>query len=469
MASSGSGSNDAQELAHLEAVLDSFASYLPYSLATNNVRRRSYNALPFRHRGLLDSLGAPLPLPALSSFNQPSSTATGAHGNPWGDHGIRARLFELDDRVRRNADFIERIIQEAAVLRPLIDHDVGEAHEPLQDHESSTQRAQRASHAGNPETPNQAPVVHGHGGSDSALHAHSHIAHQHSGSEDPPPPKDVDKVRSTLKQLVRDWSAEGSEERSQAYGPILEALESIYAHVNRSDRAAIRILFPGCGLGRLPWEAAYRGFSAQGNEFSLFMLMTSNLILNHTSHIGEHTIYPWVGSMSNWRQSGDVLQAIKIPDVDPNSLLGPELEVVPEFSMAAGDFVRVYSDPYQRSTWSAVCTAFFIDTARNVIEYLEVINHLLVIGGHWINLGPCLWHFEGSAPEQRELQDGSASGSIELTLEEVVDLVGKMGFRIEQRRTIPRQSYTGNRHSMLTYEYECEFWVATKVSDLHKE
>jgi len=42
----------------------------------------------------------------------------------------------------------------------------------------------------------------------------------------------------------------------------------------------IRILVPGAGLGRLAFEIARRGYTCQGNEFSLFMLFASNFMLN---------------------------------------------------------------------------------------------------------------------------------------------------------------------------------------------
>lgn len=38
-------------------------------------------------------------------------------------------------------------------------------------------------------------------------------------------------------------------------------------------------------------------------------------------------------------------------------------------------------------TWDAVCTCFFIDTAKNIFDYLERIYAILKIGGVWINMG----------------------------------------------------------------------------------
>lgn len=47
-----------------------------------------------------------------------------------------------------------------------------------------------------------------------------------------------------------------------------------------SNGANVKVLVPGAGLGRLAFEIASRGYSCQGNEFSLFMLIASNFVLN---------------------------------------------------------------------------------------------------------------------------------------------------------------------------------------------
>ena len=49
-------------------------------------------------------------------------------------------------------------------------------------------------------------------------------------------------------------------------------------------------------------------------------------------------------------------------------------------SMVAGDFVEVYGKPEQAGTYDCVATCFFIDTAHNILEYLEVIRHVLKVG-----------------------------------------------------------------------------------------
>ena len=46
------------------------------------------------------------------------------------------------------------------------------------------------------------------------------------------------------------------------------------------DVSTVNVLVPGAGLGRLAFEFAAAGFKCQGNEWSLFMLLASNFVLN---------------------------------------------------------------------------------------------------------------------------------------------------------------------------------------------
>ena len=46
---------------------------------------------------------------------------------------------------------------------------------------------------------------------------------------------DVEKVHSTIKAIVRDWSGEGSSERQMSYDPILQRLETIFQGRRKQD------------------------------------------------------------------------------------------------------------------------------------------------------------------------------------------------------------------------------------------
>lgn len=92
------------------------------------------------------------------------------------------------------------------------------------------------------------------------------------------PEHEMEKLRSTLRQFVRDWSVEGKAEREQTYGRIYDELQRLFpASESRADK---RILVPGAGLGRMVYDLASMGFSCQGNEFSFYMLLASNFTLN---------------------------------------------------------------------------------------------------------------------------------------------------------------------------------------------
>ena len=91
---------------------------------------------------------------------------------------------------------------------------------------------------------------------------------------------DIEKIQSTLKQFVRDWSDTGKEERDASYSPILKELDRLHPIEEGKSRSDIKILVPGAGLGRLAWDIAKKGFECQGNEFSLYMLFGSNFVLN---------------------------------------------------------------------------------------------------------------------------------------------------------------------------------------------
>ncbi|KAJ2558556.1 hypothetical protein EV175_000732 [Coemansia sp. RSA 1933] len=261
----------------------------------------------------------------------------------------------------------------------------------------------------------------------------------------------MDKLFSTLKQFVRDWSAEGEGERDLTYGPLLDALESEFSNVEPASRGKIHVLVPGAGLGRLAFDICCRGFSSQGNEFSYFMLLASNFILNKSKSTDQYTIYPFIHQFSNVVSTRDQLRSVTVPDVLPSSL--PYANTA-EFSMTAGDFIEVYSAKSECEKWDAIVTCFFMDTAKNVLDYLDTMWHAMKPGAVWINLGPLLWHFDNVSGEE----------SIELTRDEFVELVTKVGFELDPgqfKEQVP-VSYTANPKSMLQYTYNTFMCVAHK-------
>lgn len=128
---------------------------------------------------------------------------------------------------------------------------------------------------------------------------------------------------------------------------------------------AIKILVPGAGLGRLTYELACRGYACEGNEFSYFMLIASNFVLNLCDYEDKHVLYPWVHQYVNNMRRADQVAPVHFPDVCPvrNPPKG-------NIEMAAGDFLEVYKTP---DAYNCVATCFFIDCANNVIDFIRTI------------------------------------------------------------------------------------------------
>ncbi|KAK4684760.1 carnosine N-methyltransferase, partial [Tremellales sp. Uapishka_1] len=407
------------EKAHWQAVIRAFDGYMQYHLSANHARRMAFLSLPKESREMFEGIG------------------------------YREKLDSVDEGIRRNAEFIDEMIADPVFAEMLAEDDSESAH------------------------------AHAH--SHSHSHSHSH-AHPKSPSTKPSQHESdlaQDKVRSTLRSFVRDWAVDGEQERMQCYDPCLEALEKHFPVIEGGrERGDVRVLVPGCGLGRLAMEIAARGFASQGNEFSTYMLLASHYVLNQTTRRHSHSIYPHLHSFSNHRSTiDDLLRRVQIPDVCPSDVLGNGRGG--EFSLVAGDFEEIYGEGHwgtgnagggeheggevdQLGRYGAVVTCFFIDTARNVLNYLKIIYNILQDDGVWINIGPLLWHFENSPTTSSK-----GEGSIELSLDEVKELARRVGFTISNEKTIPT-TYTGIQDGMLKHEYQAAFWTATKTKSTSK-
>ncbi|KOS17360.1 UPF0586 protein [Escovopsis weberi] len=321
---------------------------------------------------------------------------------------------------------------------------------------------------------------------------------------------DIDKARSTIRQFYRDWSAAGAAERAASYGPVLAALEQEAAlreaahhdnptttpstaappPTNNGDAAPsapaaapsdprLKVLVPGAGLGRLVFELCLAGHHAEGNEISYHQLLASSYILNDCPAADHHAIYPWIHTFSNHLLRDHHLRAYPVPDVHPATALAAAAASSPRgagsMAMCAADFLCLYADAAHADAYDAVASVFFLDTAPNLLRYLEVLFHCLRPGGLLVNLGPLLWHFENNAPGnhghdddgdgEHDLNSSSGiadPGSFELSNDEVLALVEKVGFVVERMETGIDAPYIQDRESMLQTVYKATFWVARK-------
>ncbi|KAG5715674.1 UPF0586 like protein [Termitomyces sp. T112] len=335
--------------------------------------------------------------------------------------GYKKKLDHVDDAIQANAEFLALIVANPEIF----------GHEVEADAEGTDKGVTQGGNEGEAECEpaTHAVTSHSHTYSHSHFHSHTNSSHEHG--------------------------EQGREEREACYQPMKDALVKHFLDVPLEQRGSLRVLLPGSGLGRLAYDVASMGFACQGNEFSHYMLLSSFLILNRTDSINKPCSSP--------SQSPMFFPAIHHPGSD--------------FSLVAGDFEEIYgvdTDPNkpQAGEWNAILTCFFIDTAKNIVNYLRVIHRILAPGSVWVNLGPLLWHWENN---------NTNNTSVELDLEEVKALARSIGFEISvclrslyisqfeikcnplwNERTIDT-TYTSNSEGMLGYIYHAAFWTATKI------
>lgn len=241
---------------------------------------------------------------------------------------------------------------------------------------------------------------------------------------------DMDKAQTIVRQTYRDWSAEGAAERETSNGVILRDLDAAFPVRHGSlatnaaldtmpdshkmiDKNEIKILVPGAGLGRLTLDICAAGFWVEGNEISYHALLASQYILNYIPADQTFNLYPFATQFSNRVSRKDQLRCVKIPDVHPGTILREasqhqRIHAFDRMSMTASDFILLYNGLEKQDMFDAVCTVFFIDTAPNLLRYIETVRNCLKSGGLWMNIGPLLWHFRPSAHIRAE---GSSSSS----------------------------------------------------------
>jgi carnosine N-methyltransferase len=421
---------DADERAHLLSVLDSFRSYrrLAHFNGTH-VRRQAFYSLPQEHWTLLSK-------PPFSILDS---------------------LSYLDDLIDGNAELAEAIFTAGfkALIAPTIDSEW---------------------------VASIVPLKHAHNEYQVFSTVMDHLNVQTSQA-------DMDKARSCINQFYREWSAAGAAERNQCFTPILSTLDA--EHTSRLTstptlpKSSLKVLAPGAGLGRLLLDLSLAGYTVEGNEISYHELLASSFILNHSTSAGQFTLAPFALHGSNHLSRTDQFRTFAVPDIHPATALAASTDpdAHARLSMATGDFCVLYGASEQKGAFDVLATVFFIDTAPNLIRYIEAARNCLKPGGVWVNLGPLLWHHAARGPAGQDGDGGGGGGgagggggggggdrgigdpgSVELTYEEVVALVQHMGFVMEKSEVGAIETgYMSNPASMLLNTYKPAFWVARRT------
>lgn len=302
---------------------------------------------------------------------------------------------------------------------------------------------------------------------------------------------EFDKVRATLLQFAREWTSEGALERLKTIDLAIHKTCELFPETE--NRASIKVLVPGCGLGRQVFEFAKNGFSVQGNEVSYHMLMALGYVLNNITQTESRHAFPYVNKLTHLSLRSQQLRPVAIPDVCPYSVFFEEKKanayLSDLMSMVAGSFVDLYGPPEIAASedftddpaavefrtqnskfFDVISTCFFLDTAHNIIDYLRTIRHALKDDGVWINVGPLHWHFEGDQTTQvvkRADIEGQIETSVpvimegmELARDELFALMDSMGFDIVDQHSAIETTYSSDSSALSNFVYGCEYWVA---------
>lgn len=298
----------------------------------------------------------------------------------------------------------------------------------------------------------------------------------------------LQEARLGIKHLYRDWSAEGAVERELCYQPVLKALDDFT--FTGQTRSSIKVLIPGAGLGRLMYEVSRRGYTVEANEISYSQILTCMWALDSATTGRQKDFYPFMSDFSNVSGRKHQMKAVKVPDVScvtQDQIVDPRTYEAAhgKMTLTPSDFLVLYRDGAHFRAYSVVITVFFLDTAPNVIRYIETIRHCLEENGIWINLGPLQWHFAQRDSGQSSCNDAGVTemqgkenldhhpssrntgieepGSVELSYEELSSLVQHMGFDIEVEKILGQEmGYLQDPSSMAHHQYNSIFWVARK-------
>ena len=182
------------------------------------------------------------------------------------------------------------------------------------------------------------------------------------------------------------------------------------------------------------------------NEYSPFMALAYRYLT--TLQTGSKTFHPFIDWWSHHATTADMQRTVTFPETTPSQSV----------IFVEGDFTKVFAN--KKGHFDIIVTFFFIDTAQNLMTYLETIHALLRPGGIWVNLGPLLY---GTAPY------------LQFSLDEVMLLSESLGFEFLDgnekygKITVPGLKarsvdvlYGNNDRGLSWNGYRGQYWLCKK-------
>lgn len=259
------------------------------------------------------------------------------------------------------------------------------------------------------------------------------------------------RVVECLGHFLRDW---GSLQEVQPMAQYV--LDQLDAAIPADQALQTCVVVPGSGLGRLAHEIArHRPYGAvHAVEFSGLMHAGHRFMYLPVQGLDQHLVYPHVHTTSNFAETEAQFrqETLKVGLEQPQNL-----------HLHIDDF-RYFQVP-DRDLYRnvVVVSAFFIDTAENIMDYFDQINQIAkplpktaVENGFWINYGP--------------LKYGSAAQA-ELLGSEIAHIRHAIGWRdLEHGNTLETElvGYITDKQSMWQGFYGVEHWLCAHESNKAK-
>ncbi|KAL6933368.1 uncharacterized protein HGUI_02955 [Hanseniaspora guilliermondii] len=183
-------------------------------------------------------------------------------------------------------------------------------------------------------------------------------------------------ITESLNHLVRDYNAEYFHNEVK---PLVDYITREISSV--SNLAEADIIVPGSGAGRIAYEISNKTpkFKVYSIELNSLMYALNSAIFKTEEVI---KISPYLLDFSNHL---DLAEQTKSFEIHTKDFQKPE-----NLELICDNFLKFIPGNKGNDKTGIVVTAFFMDTAENILEYMEKIESLKKYYKeiHWINIGP---------------------------------------------------------------------------------
>ena len=179
------------------------------------------------------------------------------------------------------------------------------------------------------------------------------------------------------------------------------------------------------------------------NEEDICLFYANNFILEEESK-NANQIYPNIYDLVSRISSKDVTTPVTFPDIDTSTDKNLSFMNYPE------SFVQVCENRIDACSVDCVVTYNFLDTAKNVIEYIELIEKILKPDGIWINMGGLQYMYE---PYE-------SVDSIEVSYKDLKESIIDIGLLMDREKKIDCEYFLED--SNVQRMYKCPYFTCRK-------